>query len=115
MRTVELVAGRKFLGAAAEEVLGGKPEKAIGRASARKCTARTVAAVKAGWWPRVPLPGKPVVFIPPRYRFDFDHITKMNPCNDDEHFGAVAVTLDTGDPLARAAIVDASGCRACRA
>jgi hypothetical protein len=53
--------------------------------------------------------------MPSWYRFDFEHITKLNRRQNDEHFGAVAVTLDAGEPLARAAIVDASGCRACRA
>jgi len=46
--------------------------------------------------------------MPTRYRFDFEHITNTNIRQDGELFGSVAVTLDPGDPLARAAIVDAS-------
>ncbi|MEQ0565534.1 hypothetical protein ABJI51_41200 [Amycolatopsis sp. NEAU-NG30] len=53
------------------------------------------------------LAGKSAAVIPPRYRFDSEHITKTNIRHGGEHFGPVAVTLDAGDLLARAAIVDA--------
>jgi hypothetical protein len=43
-----------------------------------------------------------------RYRFDFEYITKTNILQDCAYFGSVAVTLDEGDAVARAAIVDAS-------
>jgi len=54
------------------------------------------------------IPGKSGEVIPQRYRFDFDHITKTKNRQDHAHFGPVAVTLEAGDPVARAAIVDAS-------
>jgi hypothetical protein len=53
------------------------------------------------------LAGKPALVIPSRYRFDSEHITKTNIRQGGEHFGSVAVTLDAGELLARAAIVDA--------
>jgi hypothetical protein len=43
-----------------------------------------------------------------RYRFDFEHITTTNIGRAGALFGPVAVTLDEGDAVARAAIVDAS-------
>jgi hypothetical protein len=78
-----------------------------GSASTSKCAARAAAAVKAVRLARGALAGKRSVVIPPRYRFDSEHITNTNIGQDGEHFGSVAVTLDAGELLARAAIVDA--------
>ncbi|WP_410566721.1 hypothetical protein [Amycolatopsis sp. cmx-4-61] len=112
---VEPVVRHQFHGAIAEQARGRVPEKMAGSASTSKSAARAAAAVKAVWLTPGALAEKPVRFMAPRYRFDFEHITKLNPRRGDEHFGSVAVTLESGEPLARAAIVDASGCRACRA
>ena len=115
MGTVEPVAGQEFLGLVAEgtcregigedERLGGGAQMYRPRGGGRE---GGVAGARS-------ISGKPASFVPSWYRFDFEHITKLNRRQNDEHFGAVAVTLDAGEPLARAAIVDASGCRACRA
>ncbi|MEV6872396.1 hypothetical protein [Amycolatopsis sp. NPDC051128] len=82
-------------------------EKMIGSASAGKCAARAAAAVKAVRLTRGALPENPSFVIPPRYRFDFKHITKTNIQEDYPPFGSVAVTLYSDGPFARAAIVDA--------
>src|SRR5256885_13926625 len=79
-----------------------------GAASTSKCAARAAAAVKAVRLARGAIPESPVVVMCPPYRFDFEHITKMNILQENGHFGSVAVTLDPGGSAARAAIVDAS-------
>lgn len=83
-------------------------EKMNDSASTSKCAARAAAAVKAAWRARGPLAGKSSVVMLPRYRFDSEHITNENRGQGSELFCPVAVTLDPGEPIARAAIVDAS-------
>ena len=79
-----------------------------GAASTSKCAARAAAAVKAVRLMPGAIPGKSAVVMRLRYRFDSKHITNTNLRQDGAHFGSVAVTLDEGDAVARAAIVDAS-------
>ncbi|WP_167344415.1 hypothetical protein [Amycolatopsis rifamycinica] len=106
---------QEFLGVVAEEAFGESAgeEERLGVDEQMCCSrggGREGGPAGAG-----SLAGNPAKLMSTRYRFDFEHITKSNHIQGGEHFGPVAVTLDAGDPLARAAIVDASGCRACRA